>query len=267
MSNRQVAFFFLTSILMVYSIEALLSKVYSTRVQAVVKREKSAFFSTNTGAEGSTTIKGCKIERVANSLTTFTITIDGEEAELGKFSESIYKKLIKDAKELRFQGFRPGTIPPHIEPTYRAFAMDECAREATLEAMQQNQINPFDGAREDFMIENVSIPPPPPQKRSKKSKKGEKNAAQEAESPIENAKTWITFTNMKGAIDAGWRPGQSFSFVARNVKGQLLDQGNKSLLTSNVAMPIVEGDADDIDLDQVRANIIKNSSDRFLETK
>lgn len=266
MSNCQVAFFLLTGIVMACSIEALLLNVHSTLMPAVVKRETSALCSTNTG--GGATIKGCKIERVANSLTTFTITIDGEEAELGKFSESIYKKLIKDAKELRFQGFRPGTIPPHIEPTYRAFAMDECAREATLEAMQQNQIMPFDSAREDFMIENVSISPPTPQKKkSKKSKKGKNSTSQEVESPTENVKAWITFTNMKGAIDAGWRPGQSFSFVARNVKGQLLDQGNKSLLTSSASVPIIEGDTDDVDLDQVRENIIKNSSDRFLETK
>lgn len=266
MKTSEIALFFLTSTAVITYAEAFFLSVFSPRVQAGARR-KTVFLSMSSNADGGTTIKGCKIERVANSLTTFTITIDGEEADLGKFSESIYKKLIKDAKELRFQGFRPGTIPPHLEPTYRAFAMDECAREATLEAMQQNQISPFDEAREDFMIENISIPPPPPSKKSSKNKKGKKPTSQEAEATVKNEKAWLTFKNMKGAIDAGWRPGQNFSFIAKNVKGQLLDRGNKSLLTSNAAMPIIEGGTEDIDLDQVTANIIKNSSDKFLESK
>merc|ERR1719437_366460 len=37
-------------------------------------------------------IRGCSLERAPNSLTTWTITIDGVEADTGKFSEAIYKK-------------------------------------------------------------------------------------------------------------------------------------------------------------------------------
>ena len=48
--------------------------------------------------------------------------------------------LIMIAKSQRFQGFRPGTIPPHLLPTYYMFSMDECARETTLEAMEQNNM-------------------------------------------------------------------------------------------------------------------------------
>jgi hypothetical protein len=39
-------------------------------------------------------------------ITEYEITIDGEAADLGKFSEAIYKKIIGDAKNQRFQGFR-----------------------------------------------------------------------------------------------------------------------------------------------------------------
>jgi hypothetical protein len=80
-------------------------------------------------------IQGCQLTRVGESCTDWEVTIDGEEADLAKFSEAVYKKITSDAKQQRFQGFRPGTIPPHLTPTYIAFAMDEVAREATLEAL------------------------------------------------------------------------------------------------------------------------------------
>lgn len=134
------------------------------------------------------------------------------EADLGKFSEAIYKKIVSDAKQQRFQGFRPGTIPPHLEPTYRAFSMDECARETVLEAMQQNNIRPFSTAREDVEIVDVSIPPPPKKnKGKKKSSKKKKGMAPAEESAAESdvvetaEPQWRSFENMKGAIDAGWR--------------------------------------------------------------
>jgi hypothetical protein len=134
------------------------------------------------------------------------------DADLGRFSEAIYKKIISDAKQQRFQGFRPGTIPPHLEPTYRAYSMDECARETVLEAMQQNNIRPFSTARADIKIMNVSIPPPAVKTTKKKDKGGKKkkgatsddeeNAEPEME-PVEQQ--WSLFDDMKGAIDAGWK--------------------------------------------------------------
>jgi len=177
---------------------------------------------------------------------------DSLEADLGRFSEAIYKKIMSDAKQQRFQGFRPGTIPPHLEPTYRAFSMDECARETVLEAMQQNNIRPFSNAREDLVIGQVSIPPPAQKKGKQKRKGGKaKKGPPDAENPEmeepqvdeNSAPQWLSFEDMKGAIDAGWKvrlhdkcmknafvlaltdespfqPGQSFSFVATNVKGQ-----------------------------------------------
>jgi len=117
--------------------------------------------------------------------------------------------MMSDAKKERFQGFRPGTVPPHLEPTYRAFSMDECARETVLEAMQQNNIRPFDNARSEFVLENFCIPPPVKKNKKKKSKKRktaqpDEPASVAEESPEEDDQ-WITFPDMKGAVDAGWK--------------------------------------------------------------
>jgi hypothetical protein len=129
---------------------------------------------------------------------------------LGKFSEAIYKKMLGDAKRQSFQGFRPGTIPPHLEPTYRAFTMDECARETVMEAMQQNNIRPFSDARMDLTIHEVCIPPPVKKNTKKKSKKRKSKEVPEPEEPVvEEAPQWLTFESMKEAIDAGWRVRRS----------------------------------------------------------
>jgi FKBP-type peptidyl-prolyl cis-trans isomerase (trigger factor) len=141
------------------------------------------------------------------------------EADLGRFSAAIYKKVTADAKTQRFQGFRPGTIPPHLEPTYRAFAMDECARETVLEAMQQNNIRPFENARAEFVLENFSIPPPPKKnnKNKKKKKKRKKVSAAEEDAPVVAEVVaepeWLTFDDMKGAVDAGWKVSNAVCLV------------------------------------------------------
>lgn len=183
-------------------------------------------------AEGK--IQGCSIQLVEGSLVDWTVTIDGEQADLGRFSQAIYKKILGDAKQQRFQGFRPGTIPPQLEPTYRAFAMDECARETVLEALQQNNIRPFDSCRQDILIENVCIPAPVEKNKKKKKKKTKSVAEPEEESTPEPSEQeivvspWRTYATMKEAIDAGWRPGQSFSFVASKIKGQKVADGGTS---------------------------------------
>lgn len=161
-------------------------------------------------------IMGCLIEPVTvdeDSIPTeWTVKVDGVQADLGRFSEAVYRKIMQDAKQQRFQGFRPGTIPPHLEVTYRAFAMDECARETVLEAMQQQNIRPFENARAGMVLENFSVPPP----KKKKSKKRRKTAEEAVEDP-----SWQSFDTMKEAIQAGrWVPGNSFSFEAREVRGQ-----------------------------------------------
>lgn len=160
-------------------------------------------------------IRGCTVVPV--SETEFTIQIDGTEADLGNFSNVVYRKITADAKRQQFQGFRPGTVPPHLLPSYRTFAMDEVAREATLEAMQQKEIRPFGSCREDITIEQVSIPPKP-KKKKKKSRKKKANAEPQVED--DTPAPWETFDTMKEALKAGWEPGQSFSFVAKNCKGQ-----------------------------------------------
>ena len=173
-------------------------------------------------------IGGCSVQPVDGSEVEWILTIDGVQADLGRFSEAIFKKIVADAKQQRFQGFKPGTIPPHLEPTYRTFAMDECARETVLEAMQQNNIRPFESCRQDMILESFSIPKAAAKSAKKKSsKKKRQSSAADDDSPmvepvIKPADEWRVFATMKEAIDAGWRPGQSFSFVARGIKGQVV---------------------------------------------
>mmetsp|Transcript_4374 Transcript_4374/g.5743 ORF Transcript_4374/g.5743 Transcript_4374/m.5743 type:complete len:257 (+) Transcript_4374:108-878(+) len=182
-------------------------------------------------AEGR--ISGCSItQSKKDSVTEWSLNINGVDADLGRFSEAIYKKITMDAKQQRFQGFRPGTIPPHLEPTYRLYAMDKCARETVLEAMQQNNIRPFDSCRSELVMEQFQIPPLKSKKsnKKKKPKKNKKGAADDndetaaAEAEPEPEPQWRLFDSMKEAVDAGWRPGQSFSFVATNVFGQKLPE-------------------------------------------
>ena len=103
-------------------------------------------------------------------------------------------------------------------PTYRAFSMDECARETVLEAMQQNNIRPFTDARNEFVIENCCIPPPVKKAGRKKKKKGGRKAkaraaeqaAEEEATTEETAPQWLQFDSMKEAIDAGWEVSWTF---------------------------------------------------------
>lgn len=131
------------------------------------------------------------------------------EADLAKFSQAIYKKLTSDARQQRFQGFKPGTIPPHLLPTYKAYTMDEVAREATLEAMQQHDIRPFESCRADMVIGEIGIAP----RKSKKSKKKKKKRSNDgnvshvvdiADAEEEKEPEWLVFNEMKDALKAGW---------------------------------------------------------------
>jgi hypothetical protein len=180
------------------------------------------------------TIRGCSLTQVGDSLTDWIIKIDGIEADLGRFSDAIWKQILANAKKERFQGFRPGTIPPQVMPTYTAYCMDEVAREAVLEAMQQNNIRPFSDARSQFVIEQISFLPAQPKKKKPSKKKNNKkkkneqsdsdiddNVHQDEEEASEEPEPkWLYFDTMEEAIKGGWKPGQTFSFVASNVKGQ-----------------------------------------------
>lgn len=143
---------------------------------------------------------------------------------MGKFSTVVYRKITNDAKQQSFQGFRPGTIPPHLLPSYKVFAMNEVALEATLEAMQQNNIRPFESCRENILIENISIPPKKQRKKKKKRKKKVTNTAEVLEEEVDTPPAWQKFDTLQEALKGGWEPGQSFSFVAKNCKGQKVDQ-------------------------------------------
>ena len=113
-------------------------------------------------------------------------------------------KITSDAKRERFQGFRPGTIPPHLISTYVSFSMDECAREATLEALSQQNIRPFDDARMAMTFDTISFLPAPKKnkKKKRKKKKGVENPQPEA---VVEEPEWKTFDSMKEAISGGWK--------------------------------------------------------------
>ena len=107
--------------------------------------------------------------------------------------------------------------------------MNEVALEATLEAMQQNNIRPFESCRENILIENISIPPKKQKKKKKKKKRKKKVTTNTAEALEEEEidtppPAWQQFDTMQQALKGGWEPGQSFSFVAKNCKGQKVDQ-------------------------------------------
>ena len=158
-------------------------------------------FHQNKNKDEDGRIKGCTITTV--SETDFTIEIDGEAADLGKFGSVVYRKITNDAKQQSFQGFRPGTIPPHLLPSYKAFSMNEVALEATLEAMQQNNIRPFESCRENILIENISIPPKK-QKKKKKRKKKVTNTAEVLEEEVDTPPAWQQFDTMQQALKGGW---------------------------------------------------------------
>jgi hypothetical protein len=224
------------------SIDTQLSSSNTKQIDTTTKSNNEPWDGQVVGENGGI-IRGCSVQLVDGSLVEWIVQIDGVEADLGRFSEAIYKKLLQDAKQQRFQGFRPGTIPPHLEPTYRTFAMDECARETVLEAMQQNNIKPFESSRQDMTLENFSIPPVKTAAKKKSMKKSSKKTTtageddndtqtSNADSVPPQQATWRTFATMKEAVDAGWRPGQSFSFIAKSVKGQQLkdESANKQVV-------------------------------------
>ncbi len=197
------------------------------------------------------------------SNTEWIVQIDGVQADLGRFSLAIYKKFLNDAKQQQYQGYRRGTIPPPLLVTYKAYAMDECARETILEAMEQNQIRPFETCRNEMILYEFSIPPQSKTSNSKNTKnsKGKKKSSktkseiavvEETTIPTSSATTsdehedlvalastdttngnsnsstdgWTTYATMKEAIDIGmWQPGQSFCFCAKNVRGQSVKVG------------------------------------------
>jgi hypothetical protein len=161
-------------------------------------------------------ISGCKLTQVDGSMSDWIVAIDGQQADLGKFSDAIYKKITADAKKQRFQGFRPGTIPVHLQATYMGFSIDECAREATLEAMQQNDIRPFENARNEFEFDTISIMPPKKKKNKGSKKKKGAPAGEEAAAIAEEPEPLI-FDTFKEAITAGWKvssPSCFLTFVA-----------------------------------------------------
>jgi hypothetical protein len=168
----------------------------------------SSLFSSSS----SSSFKGCSITPDPSNPTVFSLAIDGAQADLAKFSAAIYKKVLKDASAQRFQGFRPGTVPPHLLPAYVSFAMDETAREAALEGMGQNGLLPFEGTRAEMEVTELAFVPGRKGKKPKGKKKGAGEVAEGEPEPVVAA-------SVQEAAKAGWQPGTCFSFVAK-VKGQ-----------------------------------------------
>lgn len=77
--------------------------------------------------------------------------------------------------------------------------MDEVAREAILEAMQQNDIRPFESCRAEMVIGEISIPPRKSKKKKKKKKDSDVANVEEEKEP-----EWLVFEGMKDALKAGW---------------------------------------------------------------
>eukprot|EP00542_Grammatophora_oceanica_P011134 CAMPEP_0194026486 /NCGR_PEP_ID=MMETSP0009_2-20130614/775_1 /TAXON_ID=210454 /ORGANISM="Grammatophora oceanica, Strain CCMP 410" /LENGTH=284 /DNA_ID=CAMNT_0038665179 /DNA_START=9 /DNA_END=863 /DNA_ORIENTATION=+ len=194
-----------------------------------------------------TRIMGCRINQVKGSLTEWEVEIDGSEAELGSFSKVIYQKILSDAKKEKYVGFKIGTVPPYLLPVYKAYAMEECAREATLEALEQHDIRPFESSREEMKFEQFWLEPAPVKKQKKKKRRKKKKRTyddDEEESSTPQSKVidvvvekpedeeveeeekqeepqWRLFANEKDAVDGGWSPGKTFSFRVVGVRGQM----------------------------------------------
>ncbi|GMI02306.1 hypothetical protein TrLO_g7406 [Triparma laevis f. longispina] len=163
-------------------------------------------------------LRGCQISRPDpdNKPTDYEISIDGVEADLGRFSEQMYRKCTTDAKRQNFQGFRPGTIPPHLLNTYKTFAMDETGRETIMEAMTQNKVSPFERTREEIAFTSVSFVPPLSKKKKKKKKT---SPAENADPVVAPPPIPLSFDSMDNAVKGGWSPGIPFSFTS-SCKGQ-----------------------------------------------
>jgi hypothetical protein len=203
-------------------------------------------------------------DSVITSTTEWVISIDGVAADLGRFSTAIYQKVLREAQQQRFQGFRVGTVPSHLLSTYRTIAMDECARETIVEVMQQNHIRPFENCRAEMMLFNFTIPPSLITKRSTKKNPKKKSNRRNSNSDISDtdvtagtisttknndegmeyddtaaaSSQWNMYGTMKEAIDAGWEPGQSFSFSAKNVRGQQADAVQLGTQRFDAATPL-----------------------------
>lgn len=192
--------------------------VHHRSLSSLLKQQQTEKWSGEVVSDEDGKIKGCTI--TSESETLFTIQIDGEAADLGNFGSVVYRKITNDAKRQSFVGFRPGTLPPHLLPTYKAFAMNEVAIEATLEAMQQNDIRPFESAREEIVFEQISIPPrKQKKKKKKKSRKKKANTNNEAvvqvEEEEEKPPAWETFNTMQEALKAGWEVRNMIMMIIR----------------------------------------------------
>ena len=188
-------------------------------LSSLLKQQQTEKWSGEVVTDEDGKIKGCTI--TSESETLFTIQIDGEAADLGNFGSVVYRKITNDAKRQSFVGFRPGTLPPHLLPTYKAFAMNEVAIEATLEAMQQNDIRPFESAREEIVFEQISIPPRKQKnKKKKKSRKKKEANTNEAVVQVEDEDekqppAWETFDTMQEALKAGWEVRNMIMMIIR----------------------------------------------------
>ena len=137
----------------------------------------------------------------------YTLGIDGNSYSTGSLSLQIYDALISVASKR----FPSQTIPDELENVYKLYAMDLTAKEATQLALNQNGLQ-FDIINQDL----------------------KDDTEEELWGELENIKiNGVSYDTPDEAVELGlWNPGQSFSFVARNVRAKEKELEIKDLLAS-----------------------------------
>lgn len=134
------------------------------------------------------------VSQQSAAVAYFSLGIDGSSYELGELSKKFYHSMIKQA-EGRFAA--AGGVPEQLLPIYSTFAMDLSAKEATKAALLQNGIE---------LIE-------------------EEGTTGQLWGEVENVRIVgydeDVYDSFQDAAESGyWIPGNTFSFVVRNVQAQ-----------------------------------------------
>ena len=121
---------------------------------------------------------------------TYHANVDGTTSGIGPFGNAVFKKILKDQKDLHASrpvpGFKPGTIPPFIMTRIMMATVRETCRETCIAALEENGIRPL-GLHDDISLSFPGI-------------------AEDG-----NIATFIK--------SSGWKPGDAISFKATGLKG------------------------------------------------
>ena len=136
-------------------------------------------------------------ESPGRTPNVWTVSIDGPSSGIRKLGLVIFNKILNDQKKLLksnpVPGFRVGTMPPYLMPRIKAAALREIVRETCVAALEEN--NKIPASSQEYDDLEVSYP----------------------DHPLD--------CDVPAFLKAsGWKPGDDFSFVARNVRS--LSSGN-----------------------------------------